>query len=142
MVKFQVFVEGIYNLILFCFFDIWIGVDCKVNIKFKVLKRSRVGICVGVVGEESLLIEEGFDEEDEDVNVNGDYDEDYESEYSEDDEEEEGEVLKVKLKGKNLGKDIDFLEKIDGGGLFDGFVEQICYFWYNLVIVNFVLGVN
>lgn len=96
--------------------------DCKVNVKFKVLKRSRVGICVVLFSEESLLLEEGFEEEDEDVNVNDDYDEDYESEYSDDDEVEKEEVLKVKLKSRILKGKV-FLDKSDGGSLLDEFVE-------------------
>lgn len=122
MAKFQAPAEGIYNLTAFCLSDTWIGVDRKVNIKLKVLKRSRAGTRVGgLVGEESPLLEEGSEEEDEDANANGDYDEDYESEYSDDDEEEGEDKSKSKSKGK---KETDSLEKADdGGGLSDGSAE-------------------
>ncbi|KAG0597531.1 hypothetical protein M758_12G002400 [Ceratodon purpureus] len=116
MAKFQAPVEGIYNLTAFCLSDTWIGVDRKVNIKLKVLKRSRAGTRVGLAGEETPLLEE--DEEDEDADADADYDEDYESEYS--DDEEEGEASKGKSKGKKAGKSTDSLEKNDGGSLSDG----------------------
>jgi len=108
MTKFQAPAEGIYNLTSFCLSDTWIGVDRKTNIKLKVLKRSRAGTRIGMVGEESPLLEEGSEEEDEDANANGDFDDDYESEYS--DDEEEG----------NKKKDADSLEKAD---LSDGSAE-------------------
>jgi len=121
MAKFQAPAEGIYNLTSFCLSDTWIGVDRKVNIKLKVLKRSRAGTRGGLASEDSPLLEEGSEEEDEDANANGDFDEDYESEYSEDEEEQEGgEELKAKSKGK---KHNDSLEKTDRGGLSDGSAE-------------------
>lgn len=124
MAKFQAPAEGNYNLTAFCLSDTWIGVDRKVNIKLKVLKRSRIGTRVGLPSEEGLLLEEGSEEEDEDVDANGDYDEDYESEYSED-EDGEGEEAKEKPNDKKSVKEAtaDLLEKGDEGSLSEGSLE-------------------
>jgi translocation protein SEC63 len=97
MAKFQAPAEGTYSLTAFCLSDTWIGIDRKVNVKLKVLKRSRIGTRVGVTPEEGALVEDGSDEEAEDTTANGEYDDDYESEYSEDEDAEE-ETEKTKSK--------------------------------------------
>jgi translocation protein SEC63 len=98
MAKFQAPAEGTYSLTAFCLSDTWIGIDRKVNVKLKVLKRSRIGTRVGVTPEEGALVEDGSDEEAEDTTANGEYDDDYESEYSEDEDAEEEETEKTKSK--------------------------------------------
>jgi translocation protein SEC63 len=120
--KFQAPGEGIYNLTAFCLSDTWIGVDRKVNVKFKVLKRSRAGTRVVLPSEESPLLEEGSEEEDEDANANDDYDEDYESEYSDDDEAEKEEASKAKSKSRT-SKGKASLDKSDGGSSSDESAE-------------------
>lgn len=124
MSKFQAPAEGNYNLTAFCLSDTWIGVDRKVNMKLKVLKRSRAGTRVGMVSEESPLLEDGSEEEDEDANANGDYDEDYESEYSEDEGEDEGaEKGKSKDKKSITGATGDSVENVDAGSLSEDSAE-------------------
>lgn len=85
MGKFQAPTEGSYNLTCYCLCDSWIGCDKKVNLKVKVLKRTRAGTR-GFVADEGALAEDGIEEEEE--NEEEEYDDDYESEYSEDEEDD------------------------------------------------------
>ncbi|KAK6942639.1 Sec63 domain [Dillenia turbinata] len=86
MGKFQAPAEGNYNLTSYCLCDSWIGCDKKMNIKVKILKRSRAGTRSGSgpVVEEGPSMDDGIEEEEEEEQ--DEYD-DYESEYSEDEED-------------------------------------------------------
>lgn len=85
MGKFPAPAEGNYNLTCYCLCDSWIGCDKKINMKVKILKRTRAGTRGGAVSEEVPTAEDGL--EDEEENEEEEYD-DYESEYSEDEEDE------------------------------------------------------
>lgn len=85
MGKFQAPAEGNYNLSCFCLCDSWIGCDKKINLKLKVLKRTRAGTRGGPVAEEGPVLEDGVEEEEEE---DGEEYDDYESEYSEDEASE------------------------------------------------------
>lgn len=89
MGRFLASAEGTYSLTCYCLCDTWIGCDKKVNLKVKILKRTRAGTR-GVVTEEAI-VEDGAEEEEED----GEEEYDYESEYSEDEDDEH----KVQKKG-------------------------------------------
>ncbi|KAL9237354.1 hypothetical protein vseg_011913 [Gypsophila vaccaria] len=91
MGKFQAPPEGNYAMTCYCLCDSWIGCDIKTGLKVKVLKRTRAGTRGGAITEESPLIEDGA--EDEEEIEEEDYD-DYESEYSED--EDDGQDAKKK----------------------------------------------
>ncbi|KAJ9679567.1 hypothetical protein PVL29_021476 [Vitis rotundifolia] len=86
MGKLQAPAEGNYNLSCFCLCDSWIGCDKKINLKVKVMKRTRAGTRGGPVAEEGPILEDGVEEEEEDE---GEEYDDYESEYSEDDADEQ-----------------------------------------------------
>lgn len=86
MGKLQAPAEGNYNLSCFCLCDSWIGCDKKINLKVKVVKRTRAGTRGGPVAEEGPILEDGVEEEEEDE---GEEYDDYESEYSEDDADEQ-----------------------------------------------------
>ncbi|XP_071697235.1 dnaJ protein ERDJ2-like [Rutidosis leptorrhynchoides] len=79
--------EGTYNLTLYCLSDSWLGCDTKMNIKLKVLKRTRAGTRGGVQVDEGAGIEDGVEEEDVEED---EYDDD-ESEYSDDEDDVEHE---------------------------------------------------
>ncbi|KDP22212.1 hypothetical protein JCGZ_26043 [Jatropha curcas] len=85
MGKFPAPAEGNYNLTCYCLCDSWIGCDRKINLKVKILKRTRAGTRGGSISEEGPIAEDGVEEEEE--NEEEGYD-DYESEYSEDEEDE------------------------------------------------------
>ncbi|KAF9664232.1 hypothetical protein SADUNF_Sadunf17G0134700 [Salix dunnii] len=84
MGKFPAPAEGNYNLTCYCLCDSWIGCDKKMNLKVKILKRTRAGSRGGLVTEEGPIADDGIEEEEEDEE---DYDDDYESEYSDDEED-------------------------------------------------------
>ncbi|RVW41924.1 DnaJ protein ERDJ2A [Vitis vinifera] len=86
MGKLQAPAEGNYNLSCFCLCDSWIGCDKKINLKVKVVKRTRAGTRGGPMAEEGPILEDGVEEEEEDE---GEEYDDYESEYSEDDADEQ-----------------------------------------------------
>ncbi|XP_071701745.1 dnaJ protein ERDJ2A-like [Rutidosis leptorrhynchoides] len=78
--------EGTYNLTLYCLSDSWLGCDTKMNIKLKVLKRTRAGTRGGVQVDEGAGNEDGVEEEDVEED---EYDD--ESEYSDDEDDVEHE---------------------------------------------------
>ncbi|KAL8245871.1 hypothetical protein R6Q59_007087 [Mikania micrantha] len=78
--------EGTYNLTLYCLSDSWLGCDTKMNLKLKVLKRTRAGTR-GTQVDEGAGIEDAVEEEEVEQD---EYDDD-ESEYSDDEEHEEEE---------------------------------------------------
>lgn len=82
MGKFVAPPEGNYSLTCYCLCDSWIGCDKKLNLKVKILKRTRAGTRGGVA--EETIMEDGGEEEEE----HEEEEEDYESEYSEDEEED------------------------------------------------------
>ncbi|PKI63497.1 hypothetical protein CRG98_016164 [Punica granatum] len=86
--------EGNYSLVCHCVCDSWIGCDKKVNLKVKVLKRTRAGTRGGAAAEEAVM-DDGIEEEEE-----IEEEEDYESEYSED----EADKLDTKKKSVANGK--------------------------------------
>ncbi|KAJ7568230.1 hypothetical protein O6H91_01G024300 [Diphasiastrum complanatum] len=100
MVKFQAPSEGIYNLTAFCLSDTWIGCDKKLNIKFKVGKKTRTTVTM----EESALLENGEHDEDANEDDVGDYDEEYESEYSEDEDDEDSNTKNAKSSKESTNK--------------------------------------
>ena len=87
MGKFQAPSEGNYNLTCYCLCDSWLGSDTRINLKLKVLKRTRAGTRGAVLADEGPIMEDGVEEDDD--NEDGEYDDDYESEYSEDEEDDQ-----------------------------------------------------
>ncbi|KAF8041545.1 hypothetical protein BT93_A0211 [Corymbia citriodora subsp. variegata] len=99
MGKFLAPVEGNYNLMCYSLCDSWIGCDKKVNLKVKVLKRTRAGSRGGAALEEAV-VEDGIEEEEED----DDEEYDYESEYSEDEADEQDSKKKGKIANGAVSK--------------------------------------
>lgn len=98
MGKFVAPPEGNYSLVCHCLCDSWIGCDKKVNLKVKILKRTRAGTRGGA-GAEEAIVEDGVEEEEEIEEE----EEDYESEYSEDEADEQDKKKSV-ANGKVTGK--------------------------------------
>ncbi|KAF8032166.1 hypothetical protein BT93_D1177 [Corymbia citriodora subsp. variegata] len=99
MGKFLAPVEGNYNLMCYSLCDSWIGCDKKVNLKVKVLKRTRAGTRGGAALEEAV-VEDGIEEEEED----DEEEYDYESEYSEDEADEQDSKKKGKTANGTVPK--------------------------------------
>ncbi|XP_030527870.1 dnaJ protein ERDJ2A-like [Rhodamnia argentea] len=99
MGKFLAPAEGNYNLTCHCLCDSWIGCDKKLNLKVKVLKRTRSGTRGGAALEEAIL-EDGVEEEEED----DEEEYDYESEYSEDEADEQDSKKKGKAANGTVPK--------------------------------------
>ncbi|KAK4745405.1 hypothetical protein SAY87_011717 [Trapa incisa] len=89
--------EGNYSLVCHCICDSWIGCDKKMNLKVKILKRTRAGTRGSA--SEDAVVEDGVEEEEEIEEE----EEDYESEYSED-EADDQDTKKPIANGNATGK--------------------------------------
>ncbi|XP_030538361.2 dnaJ protein ERDJ2A-like [Rhodamnia argentea] len=99
MGKFLAPAEGNYNLTCYCLCDSWIGCDRKLNLKVKVLKRTRAGTRGGAALEEAV-VDDGVEEEEE----SDEEEYDYESEYSEDEADEQDSKKKGKTANGTVPK--------------------------------------